>query len=293
MSSDWLPGRLTRPSGSGIGRQGHRLALLLKLEGHTSTVFAVDVSPDGRTIASGSLDNTVRIWDAETDESLHTLKPGHSGAVWSVHISPDTRRVASGSDDQTSLVSDIKTGELAFEPIKCNGDVFCVRYSPSGDRIASASGVIQIWNADTAKHILSIEEPGLYSLAWSLDGEQIIGGGHEHITIFNSSTGDQICTWKAHGGFIRFLSLSPNGSHMATCDSLKKTAFVFDVTTGEKIAAYEHGGDVWGIAHSPSGRFIGIACEDRKAYLWDAPDDPQTTVSFCLVLVQFYSHTMY
>ncbi|KIJ60524.1 hypothetical protein HYDPIDRAFT_32158, partial [Hydnomerulius pinastri MD-312] len=57
----------------------------------------------------------------------------------------------------------------------------------------------------------------------------------------------------------------------------EKTAFVFDITTGEQIAAYEHDNNVREIAYSPSGRFIATACVDKKAYLWDAPEDPQPT----------------
>ncbi|KIJ64712.1 hypothetical protein HYDPIDRAFT_28079 [Hydnomerulius pinastri MD-312] len=246
------------------------------LQAHTSIVYAVDVSGDGRTIASSSMDQTVRIWDAETEELLHTLF-GHQDMVGSVHISPDSKRVASGSDDGTLRVWDIENGDLAFnfKPIKCNGQVDCVRYSPSGDRIASAANSIQIWNADTADHILSIElQGGAVSLAWSLNGEQLIGGGCGNIIIFDTSSGQQIRTWKAHDSWITSFSLSPNGIHLATCSTDEKTAFVFDITTGEQIAAYEH---VKGLAYSPSGRFIGAACLDKNAYLWDAPGDPRST----------------
>ncbi|KIJ60533.1 hypothetical protein HYDPIDRAFT_117058 [Hydnomerulius pinastri MD-312] len=247
------------------------------LQGHTGAVNAVVVSPDGRTIASGSDDNTVRIWDAETEELLHTL--GHEDSmhwVTSVHISPDSKRVALGSDDRTLQVWDIETGELVFKPIKCNGQAWCVRYSPSGDRIASAARSIRIWKADTAEHILSIGGE-VASLAWSLDGEQIIGGGDEDIIIWDSSTGEQIRSWKAHDIYINSLSLSRNGTHLATCSVHEKTVFVFDITTGEQIAAYEHDSNLHWIAYSPSGRFIATACVDKKVYLWDAPGDPQPT----------------
>ncbi|KIJ58920.1 hypothetical protein HYDPIDRAFT_101739 [Hydnomerulius pinastri MD-312] len=246
---------------------------------HTNIVRAVDVSPDGRTIVSGSHDNTIRIWGAEMQELLHTL--GHKGIVRSVHISPNSKRVASGSDHQSLRVWDIETGELAFNPIECNGTVSCVRYSPSGDRIASVAASIQIWNADTAEHILSIKEV-VTSLAWSLDGKQIIGG-YLDITIWDSSTGEQIRTWKAYDRWIDSLSLSRNGTHLAACNAREKTAFAFDITTGEQIAAYEHDGDVRGMAYSPSGQFIATTCVDNKAYLWDAPEDPQPTVSFYFV----------
>ncbi|KIJ64837.1 hypothetical protein HYDPIDRAFT_61126, partial [Hydnomerulius pinastri MD-312] len=236
------------------------------LEGHTKLVYVVDVSPDGKTIASGSEDNTVRVWNAETEELLCILC--HEGHIFSVHISPDSKRVASGSYDRMLRVWDIETGELAFNPIECNSIVVGVRYSPSGDRIASVSGGIQIWNADTAEHVLSIDGE-VYSLAWSLDGKQIIGGGDKNITIWDSVTGDQIRTWEAYESYVWSLSLSQNGTHLATCCVDEETAFVFDITTGGRIAAYEHDNTVPALAYSPSGRFIATTCADKKAYLWD------------------------
>jgi WD40 repeat protein len=106
------------------------------LSGHTGVVWDVDVSQDGKMVVSGSGDKTVRIWNGESGETMHLFE-GHEEVVRSVKFSPDSSTVVSGSEDRTVRVWLVETGELVFKPIECYGRVFCVGYSPSGDRIAS------------------------------------------------------------------------------------------------------------------------------------------------------------
>jgi WD40 repeat protein len=77
---------------------------LQEMKGHTGGVASgVSYSPDGKTLASASYDNTVRIWDAATGEQLQEIK-GHVGSVESVSYSPDGNTLASASWDKTVRV---------------------------------------------------------------------------------------------------------------------------------------------------------------------------------------------
>ena len=70
------------------------------LTGHESAVDCVAISPDGQTLASGSSDQTIKLWNLKTGDLLCTLT-GHKGSVWSVAFSPDGQMLASSSEDQT------------------------------------------------------------------------------------------------------------------------------------------------------------------------------------------------
>jgi WD40 repeat protein len=77
--------------------------------GHSGAVYGVAFSPDGKIIASGSGDSTVRLWDVTTKQVLYTLT-GHTDSIYSVAVSPDGKYVLSGSKDHTARLWDVKTG---------------------------------------------------------------------------------------------------------------------------------------------------------------------------------------
>ena len=102
---------------------------------------SVAYSPDGRHIVSGTHDNTIRIWDAETDAAVGNPLEGHTNAVSSVAYSLNGRHIISGSYDQTIQIWNAETGAATGRPLE--GDttsVLCAAaYSPNGQHLVSGS----------------------------------------------------------------------------------------------------------------------------------------------------------
>ena len=105
-------------------------AMLQILEGHSGSVNAVTFSPDGKQLASGSWDHTIRLWDAATGAMLQTLE-GHSGYISAVAFSPDGKQLASGSDDETIRLWDAATGAM-LQTLEVDTAVSTLSFSNDG-----------------------------------------------------------------------------------------------------------------------------------------------------------------
>jgi WD40 repeat protein/predicted Ser/Thr protein kinase len=204
---------------------------LKTLSGHDDTIWSMSYSPDGKKIASGGKDKTVRIWDANTGAELMTLR-GHGdwpeepnfSPVSSVAFSPDGTQLISGSYDYTVKIWNAGTGAEVMTMREHSYLVNDVAFGPDGKRFASASsdGTIRVCDLATGSglQILRGHEGEVLSVAFSPDGKRIISGSKdETVRIWDAATGLEITILRI-GGKVWSLSFSPDGKTIATASEI-------------------------------------------------------------------------
>ena len=244
-----------------------------RLEDHKGSVKSVVYSPDGKTLASASKDNTIKLWDATTGKKISTLT-GHTDWVNSVVYSPDGKTLASASADNTIKLWGVTTGK---EISTLNGHkdfVNSVVYSPDGQVLASASkdGKIKLWNVTTRKEISTLtgHKALIMSIVYSPDGKTLASASTDKtIKLWNVITGKEISTLTGHTNWVNSIVYSPDGKTLASASD-DKTIKLWNVDTREEISTITgHKESVNSIVYSRDGKILASASADKTIKLWN------------------------
>ncbi|KAJ5724568.1 hypothetical protein N7493_006296 [Penicillium malachiteum] len=249
-------------------------AELQTLEGHSDSVWSVAFSPDSQTVASGSDDKTIKLWDTKTGKELQTLE-GHSDSVQSVAFSPDGQTVASGSSDMTIKLWDTKTGKELQTLEGHSHWVGSVTFSPDGQTVASGSDdkTIKLWDAKTGKELQTLEghSDWVRSVAFSPDSQTVASGSNDTtIKLWDVKTGKELQTLEGHSYWVQSVAFSPDGQTVAS-GSDDKTIKLWDAKTGKELQTLEgHSHWVRSVAFSPDSQTVASGSDDKTIKLWDA-----------------------
>jgi WD40 repeat protein len=266
------------------------------LTGDTGAVNSVAFSPDGKTLATVSQDNTVRLWDAATGQQIG--KPFTSrttGLFTSVAFSPDGKSLATGglasgvqlwnvaSHRQTGFL-----GGLLLGGVFSSYTVWSVAFSPSGKTLAVGSTFgCEVWDLATHQVIRStaFSQTGtVTSVAFSPDGKTLAVGG-SGVWLWDVATGQPIGkSLTGSTGRLSFLpfshrvtsvAFSPDGKILAS-GSADDTVRLWNVATGQQIGSnLVGGGAVDSVAFSPDGKILASGSADDTVRLWDVATGQQ------------------
>ncbi|CAE7085759.1 unnamed protein product, partial [Rhizoctonia solani] len=250
--------------------------------GHTGDVNSVAFSPDGKSVVSGSEDNTVRIWDSNGSSPIGEPLKGHSSSVSSVSYSPLGNRIACGSFDNTIRLWDPSTGQQSGHALKGNHPITSVAFSPDAKLIASGCGsvfstanAVQLWDVQTRKAAsepLTGHADAVRSVSFSPDGTRLVSGSLDKtIRVWDVERKLPILgPLEGHTGYLCSVAFSPDSAQIVSCSS-DRTIRLWDPRTGQLIGNpyTSHTNYVNSVSFSPQGTYIASGSSDKTVRLWD------------------------
>lgn len=273
-----LPDRRTAVWGTayeaGIWRPRIRLP---QIDGHDRETWTVDFSPDGKYLATGSDDETVRLWEIRTGKEVHKLT-GHTATVSTVAFSPDGTKLASASLDQTIRIWNIDKPTEVQTLTGHSGTIRCLNWSAdgklmiTGERNATGQPVsVIVWDVakQTTRHIWKGHHNRVQtSLFINNDRLCVTAGFDKLIVVRDLQTGETILTMRdtdeVHCG-----AILNHGRWLATGNKLGLIR-IWDLKTGRLHKELRgHAVTVRSLAASADGMTLASGSEDTTVRLWD------------------------
>ncbi|KAL5485795.1 hypothetical protein ACEPAI_6837 [Sanghuangporus weigelae] len=257
---------------------------------HSSTVFSLAFSQDGKRVVSGDRDRSIAVWDADNGRIIWGPFNEHTSYIMSVIFTPDGKRVISASFDNTIRIWDVGGTDAVSSVFEAHtGWVNSVAFSADGKCLASGSddrtiriwGIIRIWDANSGKLRLVLEPLGMQLSETLLpvfptsvtllpvytDGKRIISGIGT-ICIWDAETGKRVSGPRIEN--VISVALSPDGRRIVSA-SKYDTISIWDMDSGDLVLDWlkGHTDSIYSLALSPDGKRFASGSLDKTIRIWN------------------------
>ncbi|HEX3279946.1 MAG TPA: caspase family protein [Pyrinomonadaceae bacterium] len=240
--------------------------------GHSSRVNCGVFAPDNRWLATGSADNTIRLWDTGSSRELRALI-GHTNWIKALAVSHRGLLLASGSNDHTIKLWDVSSGREVFTLSGHSSSVDVLAFSPDDRWLVSGSSdkAVKVWDVTSGAEVrtLNAHAAAVTALSFSPDGK----------TLASASTAGETNLWataawnlsrslKKQNFKITALSFSPDSEHLfyATADG---TIFHWDATRGRELRSLKEGSNaILALAFGAQSELLATSA-DGTIVFWD------------------------
>ncbi len=239
---------------------GSRLA---DLPGHQTAVWAVDISADGKTVATAGYDGVVKLWDLPGRQHRADFKK-QTGWVRSLSFSPDGSRLATAGEDGTVVLWDVAKKTPVATVKAHDGPVTAVAYSPDGTMLVTGGGdrLLKCWKAvdGTATGQCAGHSDTIWAVAFSPAGDRLVSAGADRtVRLWDPATTKPVATLTGHKDWVTSIDCNQDGSRLVS-GSLDGAVKLWDLRAArEQEGPKARPVSVWCTRFSPDGKslFIG------------------------------------
>lgn len=241
---------------------------------HTDMVWHLTFSPDGRTLASGSSNGSIKLWDVVSG-TLLWVNWLTTDITW-LAFSPDGGLLASGGHDAVVRLWDPQQG-TPLRGLPHTSAVISLAWSPDKKQLTSgcSDGSIWIWEPEasepeTCVRVLTGHTHWVAGLAFSPDGTQLASASYDGtIKLWDLITGNCLQTFSEHTERVRRVNWSPDGRTLASC-SFDRTIRFWDIKEGRsRLVLQGHTEAVGNLTFTPDSRTLLSGSSDGTLRVWD------------------------